>query len=215
MLRLYIMQNMISDDWWGISISQTYLKIYCRTVSRCPENPQSDQVPASPPQTTAGDGGTHHTPPELLHQAQGRQQARRIHHGKLFVDLNNKWIHEVIHHGLVVISLYIKSLSILNEIIMILLVLPVIMSLWYYWQLYQGWLVVHTCINIHEDIFISMKSSWCYHVVDEIYHGIKVIVTDCLVIESLFHTSIVSGWVVPELKFISWRKNLGIFKIIL
>lgn len=56
-------------------------QIYQCVVSRCPENPQSDQVPAGPPQTTAGDGGTHHTPPELLHQAQGRQQARRIHHG--------------------------------------------------------------------------------------------------------------------------------------
>lgn len=88
--------------WVNFLVIDKYLnssQIYQFVVSRCPENPQSDQVPAGPPQTTAGDGGTHHTPPELLHQAQGCQQARRIHHG-----INHTSSHLVIVNSLMKLS---------------------------------------------------------------------------------------------------------------
>ena len=53
----------------------------CVTVPGRPEDPQPDQVPAGAAQVAAGDGGAHHPSAELLHQAEGRVQAGRVHHG--------------------------------------------------------------------------------------------------------------------------------------
>jgi len=41
-----------------------------------PADPQPDQVPTGPSHGQDGHRGTHHPSPQLLHQAQGRQQAQ-------------------------------------------------------------------------------------------------------------------------------------------
>ena len=45
-------------------------------------HPQPDGVPGGPAQGPAGDRGPHDTAAQLLHQAEGRQETGRLHHGE-------------------------------------------------------------------------------------------------------------------------------------